>query len=49
MIENSSQTVKEISDEKQIDKTIIEGNISDTPKEEDNLKIEIDVRGLKKN
>ena len=35
MIENSSQTLKEISDEKEIKNSILEENTSDTPKEED--------------
>ena len=35
MIENSSQTVKEVSDEKEIENSILEEKTSDTPKEED--------------
>ena len=35
MIENPSQTVKEISDEKEIKNSTVEDNTSDTPKEED--------------
>ena len=35
MIENSSQTLKDISDEKEIKNSNIEENTSDTPKEED--------------
>ena len=35
MIENSSQTLKDISDEKEIKNSILEENTSDTQKEED--------------
>ena len=35
MIENSSQTLKDISDEKEIKNSILEERTSDTPKEED--------------
>ena len=35
MIENPSQTVKEISDNKEINNTIVDENISETPKEEE--------------
>ena len=35
MIENSAQTVKEVSDEKEIKNSIVEENTSDTPKEDD--------------
>ena len=35
MIENPSQIVKEISDEKEIENSTLEKNTSETPKEED--------------
>ena len=35
MIENSSQTVKEISDEKEIENSTVEENTSETQKQED--------------
>ena len=37
MIENSSQTLKDITDEKEIKNSILEENTSDTPEEEDLL------------
>ena len=35
MIENPSQTLKEISDEKEISNSTVEENTSETPKKED--------------